>query len=221
MRIGILGTGMVGRALAEGFVRTGHEVSMGTRDVHATTTRALEGSTFAGWLAANPAVALADLPAAAAAAEVVVNATNGSATLAALAAAGEQNLADKVLLDVSNPLDFSAGFPPTLTIKDSDSLGELVQRTFPAARVVKSLNTLNATLMTRPDLLPEPTTVFVSGNDAAAKATVVALLGEFGWSDVLDLGDITTARGPEMWLPLWLRIMGAVGGPAFNLRVVR
>ena len=221
MRIGILGTGMVGRALAEGFVRTGHDVSLGTRDVHATTTRALDGATFAGWLAENPAVALADLAATAAAAEVVVNATNGSATVAALSAAGEQNLAGKVLIDVSNPLDFSAGFPPTLTIKDSDSLGEVVQRTFPAARVVKSLNTMNANLMTRPDLLPEPTTVFVSGNDPDAKATVAALLGEFGWGDVLDLGDISTARGPEMWLPLWLRIMGAVGGPAFNLRIVR
>jgi hypothetical protein len=221
MRIGILGTGMVGRALAEGFARTGHDVAMGTRDVHATTTREIPGGTFAGWLADNPAVALVDLASAASSAEVVVNATSGAATLDALQAAGAENLAGKVLLDVANPLDFSAGFPPTLTIKDTDSLGELVQRTFPRARVVKALNTMNASLMVRPDLLPEPTTVFLSGDDAEAKAAIIGLLREFGWSDVLDLGDISTARGTEMWLPLWLRIMGAVGGASFNLRIVR
>ena len=222
MRIGILGTGMVGRALAQGFVRTGHDVSVGTRDVHATMARDLPGgSSFAAWLGQNPAVALADLPSTAAAAEVVVNATNGGGTLEALRAAGAENLVGKVLLDVANPLDFSAGFPPTLTIKDTDSLGELVQRSFPDARVVKTLNTMNASLMVRPDLLAEPTTVFVSGDDAGAKAVATGLLRELGWQDVMDLGDITTARGPEMWLPLWLRIMGAVGSPSFNLRVVR
>jgi predicted dinucleotide-binding enzyme len=223
MQIGILGTGMVGRALAAGFVRTGHDVSLGTRDVDETIVRPLDGApaSFADWLAENPSVALADFASAAGVAEVVVNATNGSATLAALTEAGAANLAGKVLLDVSNPLDFTRGFPPTLTVKDTDSLGEQVQRAFPEARVVKSLNTMNATLMVDPGMLPEPTTVFVSGNDATAKATVAGLLGEFGWTDILDLGDITTARGPEMWLPLWLRIMGPVGGPRFNLRVVR
>ena len=223
MQIGILGTGMVGRALAEGFVRTGHDVSMGTRDVHETMVRTLDGApaSFAEWLAENPSVALADFASVAGAADVVVNATNGSGTLAALTEAGAVNLAGKVLLDVSNPLDFSNGFPPTLTVKDTDSLGEQVQRAFPEARVVKSLNTLNATLMTQPGLLPEPTSVFLSGDDPEAKAIVAGLLGEFGWTDILDLGDITTARGPEMWLPLWLRAMGAVGGPMFNLRIVR
>lgn len=223
MRIGILGTGMVGRALAEGFVRTGHDVSLGTRDVHETMVRTFEGTpgSIAEWLAGNPSVALADLASVAAAADLVVNATNGSGTLTALAEAGAVNLADKVLLDVANPLDLSQGFPPTLTVKDTDSLGEQVQRAFPEARVVKSLNTMNATLMTNPELLPEPTSVFLSGNDAQAKSVVAGLLGEFGWTDILDLGDITTARGPEMWLPLWLRVMGAVGAPMFNLRIVR
>lgn len=223
MRIGILGTGMVGRALAEGFVRTGHEVSMGTRNVHETMVRPLDGTpaSFDEWLAANPSVSLADFASVAGGADVVVNATNGSATLEALAEAGEASLAGKVVLDVSNPLDFSKGFPPTLTVKDTDSLGEQVQRAFPQARVVKSLNTMNATLMVDPGMLPEPTTVFLSGDDLTAKATVARLLGEFGWTDILDLGDITTARGPEMWLPLWLRVMGAVGGARFNLRIVR
>ncbi len=223
MQIGILGTGMVGRALAEGFVRTGHRVSIGTRDVDETMERQPGGEavTFPDWLAANPTVTLAGFAPVAGAAEVVVNATNGAATLAALTSAGAANLAGKVVLDVSNPLDFSRGFPPTLTVKDTDSLGEQVQRAFPEARVVKSLNTMTAALMANPGALPEPTTVFLSGDDPGAKSVVAGLLEEFGWADILDLGGISTARGPEMWLPLWLRVMGAVGGPAFNVRIVR
>lgn len=223
MQIGILGTGTVGRALAEGFVRTGHDVFMGTRDVHATTVRPPAGGapSMAQWLATHPAVALVDLPSAAESAELVVNATSGDASLAALEAAGARNLAGKPLVDAANPLDFSAGFPPTLTVKDTDSLAEQIQRTFPDARVVKALNTLTAALMTRPDLLPEPSTLPIAGDDEQAKAVVAGLLGEFGWTDVLDLGGISSARGMEMWLPLWLRTMTAVGSPMFNLRIVR
>lgn len=224
MQIGILGTGIVGRTLAEGFVRTGHEVFVGTRDVHATTVRPLDrdgATTFADWLAGNASVALVDMPSAAGSAEVVVNATSGASSLAALEAAGAPHLAGKPLIDAANPLDFSSGFPPTLTIKDSDSLGETIQRAFPQARVVKALNTLTAALMTRPDLLPEPTTLPIAGDDPTAKATVTGLLEEFGWADVLDLGDITNARGTEMWLPLWLRTMRTLGTPMFNIRVVR
>ncbi len=223
MKIGILGTGTVGRTLAEGFVRTGHDVMLGTRDVHETKTRPLEGvqASIGQWLAENPSITLADFAEVAAAADVVVNAVSGAGTLEALAAAGADNLAGKALLDVSNPLDFSAGFPPTLTVKDTDSLGEQVQQQFPEARVVKTLNTLTAALMTRPDLLPEPTTVFLSGDDPASKDVVVGLLAQFGWTDILDLGDISTARGPEMWLPLWLRTMGSLGSGMFNLRIVR
>ena len=223
MQIGILGTGTVGRTLAEGFVRIGHDTTLGTRNVHETNTRPAEGvqPAMGQWLADNPSVALADFAAVAAAADVIVNATSGIASLAALTTAGAQNVAGKVLIDVSNPLDFSAGFPPTLSVAGTDSLGEQVQRSFPEARVVKTLNTLTAALMTRPDLLPEPSTVFLSGNDAAAKETVTGLLGQFGWTDILDLGDISTARGPEMWLPLWLRTMGPLGTAMFNLRVVR
>ncbi len=223
MRIGILGTGMVGRALAEGFTNAGNEVSMGTRDVHTTKVRQLDGppGSMADWFAQNPSVALSDFPSVAGSAEVVVNAISGSATLDALTQAGAVNLSGKVLIDVSNPLDSSNGFPPTLSVSNTDSLAELVQRSFPDARVVKTLNTLNAALMTNPGRLSEPTTVFLSGDDAGAKAIVDGLLREFGWNDILDLGDITTARGPEMWLPLWLRAMGALGDPMFNLRIVR
>ena len=224
MQIGILGTGIVGRTLAEGFVRTGHEVFVGTRDVHATTVRPLDrdgATTFADWLADNASIALVDMPSAAESAEVVVNATSGAGSLAALEAVGAPHLAGKPLIDAANPLDFSSGFPPTLTIKDSDSLGETIQRAFPQALVVKALNTLTAGLMTRPDLLPEPTTLPIAGDDPTAKAVVTGLLEEFGWADVLDLGDITNARGTEMWLPLWLRTMRTLGTPMFNIRVVR
>ena len=126
-----------------------------------------------------------------------------------------------MLLDISNPLDFSAGFPPTLTVKDTDSLGEQVQRAFPRTAVVKTLNTMAAPVMADPKSLGSSSTVFVSGDDAAAKATVVGLLQSFGHDDVIDLGGIETARGPEMVLPIWLRLWTAVGSPQFNFKVVR
>lgn len=221
MRIAVLGTGMVGRALAGRWDELGHEVTLGTRDPERTREALAEGGPLADWLAAHPAVTLASFADAAGRGEVVVNATSGTVTLDVLGAAGEANLAGKVLIDVSNPLDFSAGMPPTLFVKDTDSLGEVVQRSFPAARVVKTLNTLNADLMVHPETLAEATSVFVSGDDAEAKAVVVGLLQEFGHSDVIDLGGIETARGPELWLPLWLRLMGALGTAQFNLKIVR
>ena len=151
----------------------------------------------------------------------MVNATSGQATLAVLALAGAETLAGKTLLDISNPLDFSAGMPPTLFVKDDDSLAEQVQRAFPETRVVKSLNTLTADLMVHPETLPEASTVFVSGNDADAKAQVTDLLTQLGHRDVIDLGDISTARGTEMYLPLWLRLWGALGSATFNVKIVR
>ena len=224
MRIGILGTGGVGRTLAAGFAALGHDIVVGTRDPEATLARTdADGSGgIADWLAGHPDVGLASMADAATHGEVVVNATNGAGTLAALAAAGAGALGGKPLLDVSNPLDFSHGFPPTLTVKDTDSLAETVQRAFPDARVVKSLNTVNAELMVSPMRLAAGAhTMFVAGDDAQAKAVVVGLLRELGWVDVLDLGDLAAARGMEMWLPLWLRLMGTLGTAEFNLAVVR
>lgn len=154
--------------------------------------------------------------------ELVVNATNGMASLEVLRATGAQHLAGKVLVDVANPLDFSAGMPPTLFVKDTDSLGEQIQRAFPDVRVVKTLNTMNALLMAHPQSLAGGDhSVFVCGDDAAAKATVTDLLRSMGHTDVIDLGDITAARGTEMVLPVWLRLLGALGTPMFNLKVVR
>lgn len=225
MKIAVLGTGMVGQAIATRLTSLGHDVTVGTRDPQATLSRSEPDSMgnppFSEWAAHHAQVRLATFADAAAYAEVIVNATSGFGALPALELAGADNLAGKVLIDISNPLDFSKGFPPTLFVKDTDSLGEQIQRAFPEARVVKTLNTLNANLMVNPTDLGEESSIFVSGDDAAAKALVTELLHSFGHTDVIDLGDITTARGTEMLLPVWLRLMGALGTPAFNFKIVR
>ncbi|HYN66250.1 MAG TPA: NAD(P)-binding domain-containing protein [Ornithinibacter sp.] len=225
MNIAVLGTGSVGRAIAGRLHELGHAVVVGTRDPQVTLARttpdAMGTAPFATWQADHGGVALATYADAAAGAELVVNATNGAAALEVLTLAGAEHLAGKPLVDISNPLDFSAGFPPSLFVKDTDSLGERVQREFPAAKVVKTLNTLNADLMVHPQTLGASSTVFVSGDDAGAKATVSELLTSFGHDDVIDLGGIETARGPEMYLPIWLRLMGALGTAHFNVKVVR
>ncbi len=153
---------------------------------------------------------------------MVVTATAGGVSLGVLELAGEGNLNGKILMDVSNSLDFSEGMPPTLSVSNTDSLGEQIQRRFPEARVVKTLNTMNAHLMVDPaQLAGADHTVFVGGDDAAAKQAVTELLESFGWGDVIDLGDITTARGTEMLLPMWLRLFGALQKPIFNFKIVR
>jgi predicted dinucleotide-binding enzyme len=227
MRVGVLGTGVVGQAIAGKLSELGHEVVVGTRDPDQTLGRqepdVFGNPPFGAWLAEHPAVRLAGLGDAAAHGEVVVNATAGGAALEALRLAGEANLDGKVLVDVANPLDFSQGMPPSLSVSNTDCLGECIQREFPTARVVKTLNTVNASVMVNPGLVGGGDhTVFVSGNDPEAKALVTDLLTEgFGWRDVIDLGDITTARGAEMQMALWLRLMGSLGTPMFNFKVVR
>jgi len=226
MRIAVLGTGMVGQAVAARFDELGHDVTVGTRDPAATLSRTDPdpmGNPGAGaWVEEHPSISVVTFAEAAAEAELVVNATSGAVSLEALASAGAENLADKVLVDIANPLDFSAGMPPALFVKDTDSLGEQIQRTFPEAKVVKTLNTMNAYLMVNPKQLADGDhSVFVSGDDAVAKQTVTDLLTSMGHTDVIDLGDITTARGTEMVLPVWLRLWGALGTPAFNFKIVR
>lgn len=226
MKIAVLGTGTVGQALAGKLAELGHDVTVGTRDAAATNARTgpdgMGNPPYSAWAASHPAVGLATYADAAADAELIVNATSGNVSLAALDAAGRDNLAGKVLLDVANPLDFSQGFPPTLFVKDTDSLGEQVQAAFPAAKVVKALNTLTAALMINPRLLADGDhSVFVCGNDDGAKKVVADLLSSFGHADIIDLGDLTAARGTEMYLPLWLRLMGTLSTPIFNLKIVR
>jgi predicted dinucleotide-binding enzyme len=217
MKIAVLGSGMVGKTLSPRLVELGHEVALGTRDPAATLAK----DDFAAWAAEHPEVTVATFADAAASAEMVLNATNGDVSLDVLRLAGADNLAGKVLVDISNGLDFSGGFPPLITFPQDDSMGEQIQRAFPDTLVVKSLNTMTAPLMADPSVLPDPGSVFVSGDDADAKAAVTALLHEFGHTDVIDLGDITTARAVEWMMPAWLRLMGPVGTYMFNWKVVR
>lgn len=216
MKIAVLGTGMVGEAIASRLVELGHDVCMGSRT--AGNEKAL------AWVGRHPqAASEGSFADAAAFAELIFNCTSGTASLVALEAAGAAHLAGKVLVDVANPLDFSKGMPPTLSVCNTDSLGEQIQRAFPEAKVVKALNTMNCHIMVNPALVGNGEHhTFLSGNDAEAKQQVRALLQSFGWQDgcILDLGDITTARGTEAWLPLWLRIWGATGSGSFNLRIV-
>lgn len=226
MDIAVLGTGMVGQAVAGRLADLGHRVTVGTRDAGRTLARtdpdASGNPPFSAWAAEHPAVAVAAFPDAAAAAGVVVNATQGEVAVAVLEAVGQAALAGKVLIDIANPLDFSQGFPPTLLVKDTDSLAEQIQHALPETRVVKTLNMVTAPVMVDPAGMGlGDHSMFVAGNDVDAKAVVAELLTSLGHDDVIDLGDITAARGMEMMLPVWLRLLGALGTPMFAFKVVR
>src|SRR5438034_1454538 len=206
MRIGVLGTGTVGQTLGTKLVSLGNEVKLGSRS--ASNDKA------AGWVkTTGHGASHGTFADAASFGEMLFNCTSGMASLDALRQAGAKNLDGKVLVDVANPLDFSKGMPPTLAVCNTDSLGEQIQRAFPEARVVKSLNTMSARVMVDPKKVPGDHAIFVCGNDATAKSQVTELLREFGWKTVLDLGDISGARGAEMVLPLWVRLMGTLKSP--------
>jgi hypothetical protein len=218
---------MVGRALAGRLAELGHDVVVGTRDVEETLGRtdpdAMGNPPYDEWQRAHQAVRLVPFAEAGGHRELVVNATNGGGSLAALEAVGAANLAGKVIVDVANPLDFSQGRPPILSVCNTDSLGEQIQRAYPEARVVKTLNTMNAHVMVDPARVPGRHDVFIAGDDQSAKETVKGLLAEFGWrgEQILDLGGIQAARGTEMYLPLWLLLWGALGSGDFNIAVAR
>ena len=214
MKIGVLGSGMVGQAIAGKLVSLGHDVTVGTRDPHKLDD----------WLASVDRKArVGSFADAAANGEIVFNATAGVGTLNALTMAGADNLAGKVLVDISNPLDFSQGMPPSLFVSNTDSLGEQIQRAFPETKVVKTLSTMNANVMVNPQLVAGGDhTIFVSGDDAAAKAQVETILRDwFGWQDIVDLGGIETARAVEMAVPLWVAILMRTGSPMFQFKVVK
>jgi 8-hydroxy-5-deazaflavin:NADPH oxidoreductase len=216
VQIGVLGTGTVGRSIAGKLVALGHEVRMGSRTP--------DNENAAAWVrSAGDGASHGTFDDAASFGQLVFNCTAGDASIAALRGAGEENLAGKVLVDVSNALDFSQGPPPSLFVTTKESLGEQIQAAFPDARVVKTLHTVNADVMVDPSLVPGEHDMFVCGNDAAAKEEVTTLLESFGWhrERILDLGDITSARGTEMYVVLWLRLWGATGTFHFNIHVVR
>jgi 8-hydroxy-5-deazaflavin:NADPH oxidoreductase len=168
-------------------------------------------------------VSVVTMEQAAAHGDLIVNATSGGASLAALALAGAANLKGKVLIDIANPLDFSAGMPPFLipTYTGPTSLGEQIQAAYPDTHVVKAFNTIAAAVMVNPALVPGAHDLFIAGNDAGAKATVSDLARALGWQHITDLGDIVGARASEALLPIWVRLWTTSGSPMHNLHVAR
>lgn len=215
MKIAILGTGMVGNAIATKLVQLGHEVKMGSRTAN--------NPNAAEWVKAHgPKASQGTFADAAAFGEIIFNCTAGAASLEALKQAGRKNLKGKILIDVANPLDFSKGMPPTLITCNTDSLSEQIQRAFPDVKVVKTLNTVNCNVMVNPSLVPGDHDIFMSGNNDSAKSKVREILTKwFDWKSVVDLGDISTARGPEMHLALWVRMFALFQTPNFNIKVVK
>jgi predicted dinucleotide-binding enzyme len=211
---GVLGTGVVGPTIGGKLIELGHSVMLGARD--AANEKATAWAADAGELAHH-----GTFRDAAQFGEVIVNATAGNGSLAALEAAGTENLAGKVLVDIGNLLDFSNGFPPFVGVPSTDSLAEQIQRAHPEARVVKTLNTVTASVMVDPSRVPGEHNVFVSGDDADAKASVTDLLVSFGWpaSRILDLGGITTARAAEFYILMWVHLYGTLGTSEFNIQV--
>jgi len=213
MKIGLLGSGNVGQTIGTKLVQLGHDVMMGSRDP--ANPKAIAWAKKEGHHALYGSFMNA-----AAFGELLINCTLGSASVDALHQAGSENLKGKILIDTANPLDYSTK-NWTLTISNNDSLGEQIQRTFPELRVVKTLNTMYCDVMVDPRKLSEKTDVFVSGNDIEAKATVITILRDwFGWKSVVDLGDITTSRGVEMFVVLWQSLRDAGSSPRFNIKVV-
>jgi 8-hydroxy-5-deazaflavin:NADPH oxidoreductase len=216
MKIAVLGTGMVGDTIGSKLAELGHTVMMGSRTADNEKAKTFvdkhKGKATAGTYAD-----------AAAFGEIIFNCTSGVGSLEALKMAGEKNLEAKIIVDIANPLDFSKGIPPSLAICNTNSLGEEIQKAFPHSKVVKALNTMWCGLMVNPAMINGGDhSTFVSGNDQVAKDEVKQILKSFGWAEnnILDLGDITKARGTEMYLPIWLSIYGATNNGAFNIKIV-
>jgi 8-hydroxy-5-deazaflavin:NADPH oxidoreductase len=215
MQIGILGSGVTGQTVGSKLIHLGHEVMLGSRqeaNPKLVVWAKEEASQHALYGTFRDAAKFG---------EIVFNCTKGSASIDALMSAGAENLKGKILIDTANPYDTDSADIWTLTICNDDSLGEEIQRLFPEARVVKTLNTVNANVMVAPEKLQEKTSVFVSGDDIEAKAAVVRILKEwFGWKDVIDLGGIMTARSVEMYIMLWHSLRTVVPSSRFNIKVV-
>jgi 8-hydroxy-5-deazaflavin:NADPH oxidoreductase len=228
MKIAVLGTGMVGQALAAGLAAKGHDVTVGTRDVQKSIANTAPNGFgmpgFGTWHKENKSIKVQSFKDAAAAAEMIFNASNGSASLDVLKLAEAETLGGKILIDVTNDLDFSKGMPPKTNVSDvaGSSLGERIQKAFPNLKVVKSLNTMNAFVMLNPAAVAGgDSTVFISGDDKAAKTKVHDLLTSFGWKDIMDLGGIATSRAVEMMMPIWLTTFGVLGQPMYNFKIMR
>lgn len=216
-KFGVLGTGNVGKTIGAKLISLGHKVMMGSRTNN--------NEKAAEWVAAHGDKASQGTFADAAAfGEVLFNCTKGMLSIEILNSAGKENLKNKILIDVTNPLDFTHGFPPTLTVCNDSSLGEQIQESFPETMVVKALNTMTCTIMVNPQLANNGDhDVFICGNEKDAKNKVAEILMGFGWnhSNIHDLGDITCARGTEQYLPLWVRLMSKLGTANFQIKLVQ
>ena len=227
MKIAILGTGMVGQTLAVALVAKGHDVMIGTRDVAASLANTQPNGygmpSFGVWHKDHANVRAGTFAQAAVFGELLVNASGGAVSLDMLAQAKAASVGNKVLIDVANDLDFSQGMPPMSRSSDTAGAGlaEQIQAKYPNLRVVKTLNTMSAHVMVNPSLVAGDSTVFMSGNDAQAKQTVQGILQSLGWTDIMDLGDITSSRAVEMLMPIWLRTWGVMGQTPFNFKIVR
>jgi 8-hydroxy-5-deazaflavin:NADPH oxidoreductase len=218
MKIGILGTGMVGNALGTKLVQVGNEVTMGSRSA--------KNESAQNWAdSLGERAHAATFRDAAVFGEIVISCTGGMHSMAALESVGADPIRGKILIDVSNPLQQDKDGSMILGICNTESLGERIQRAFPQTRVVKALNTVNCDIMIEPSRVPGDHNLFICGNDPDAKKQVTQYLSDwFGWKqqNIIDVGDITTARGTEMMMPLWMRLFqGVVGHPHFNYHIVR
>ena len=225
MKIAVIGTGMVGRAHAKKLTELGYQVILGTKDVAKTMAEnkpdAMGNPPFSVWHKENPSVKLLTFKEAAKRGEIIWEALHGSVAVELLKST-KTELAGKILIDISNPLDFSKGMPPSLFVSNTDSLGEQVQKALPKTKVVKTFNTMNAQLQVNPQMLAQGDHhIFMSGNHADAKTKVTKILKKYGWSNIIDLGDMTTARGTEMMMPMWLRLWGSLKTPMFNYKIVQ
>jgi predicted dinucleotide-binding enzyme len=215
-KIGILGTGVVGSTIGIKLIELGYEVKMGSRIPK--NEKALAWAKSLGEKAS-----VGTFESAASFGSIIFNCTKGEAALDVLKSLSTASIENKVLIDISNPLDFSKGMPPSLypSLSNTNSLGEEIQKALPHTKIVKTLNIVSAGTMVNPGNIQGEPSMFICGNDGAAKSETVKLLTQFGWKDIIDLGDITAARGIEMLLPVWIRTMQLMGNGNFAFKVLR
>ena len=214
--VAVFGTGMVGNTIGSKLIQLGYEVMMGSRTA--------DNEKAAGWVKSNGSKASKGTFADAAAfGEIIFNCTKGEHSLEVMQSAEAKNLSGKILIDVSNPLDFSKGMPPTLipALVNTNSLGEEIQKSLSETHVIKTLNIVNCEVMVNASKCGGDATMLIAGNNSDAKAETEELLAQFGWKDIIDLGDIKHARSMEMMLPVWLSLYMATKNPYLGFKIVR
>jgi hypothetical protein len=223
MKIGLIGSAGVAQTLGRKFVALGHDVVLGTREPSKLDDKKPMAGSLREWLeAVKHKAKVATFQEAAAHGEILVNATHGQSSVAALKLAGADQVGAKILIDAANELDFSKGMPPAILAAQDRCLAENIQKAFPNLKVVKAFNMVAASLMIDPKSLGGGDHSFlICGNDAGAKAQVTDILKSFGWSDIVDIGDISAARGLEAYLALWVRLWGTFQTPMVNIKIVR